>query len=248
MQARHVMTHLLLPCLLLFAASTSHAKDYLIEVIVFENVSGKSVSGGGMYIPKSGQALTLGGDSAKNAGFEIVSDGLSLEENAESIRSSGRFRLIKHLAWRQPGLDRKEAKAIRVSLGGVTTVYIPDDTKPYDSFIPASLDPQPDRTRAVKTVTVSGTIKVRLGRFLHMDTLLVYTDKETGQSYRLKQSRKMRSRELHYIDNPRFGLLTRILPIEEPDEQPTSAVEPIEEIEEPVDGSQEVTTTSAGAS
>ena len=248
MQAKQAMTHLLLPCLLLFAASTSHAKDYLVEVVIFENTSGKSVSGGGMYIPKSERSLSLGGDSAKSAGFEVISEGLSLEENAESIRTSGRFRLIKHLAWRQPGLDRKEAKAIRVSLGGVNTVYMPDDTKPYDSFIPVSQTPQADRTRAVKTVTVSGTIKVRLGRFLHMDALLVYTDQETGQSYRLKQSRKMRSRELHYIDNPRFGLLTRILPIEEPEEQPTSAVEPIEEVEEPVNGAQDATATGAGSS
>lgn len=236
MQARHVMTHLLLPCLLLFAASQGHARDFLIEVVIFENVSGKNVSGGGIYVPKSERALTLGGDAAKNAGFEIIEEGLSLEENAESIRKSGRFRLIRHLAWRQPGLDRKEAKPIRISLGGTGTVYLPEDTKRFNSFIPVSQTPQPDRTRAFNTATVSGTIKVRLGRFLHMDTLLVYTDQETGQSYRLKQSRKMRSRELHYIDNPRFGLLTRILPIEEPEEQPSPAVEPIEEIAEPLDG------------
>ena len=66
MQARHVMTHLLLPCLLLFAASQSHARDFLIEVVIFENVSGKNVSGGGIYVPKSERALTLGGDAAKN--------------------------------------------------------------------------------------------------------------------------------------------------------------------------------------
>jgi len=255
MQASHVLTrfahpHLVLACFLMAMAGPSHAKDYLIEVLVIENIGGKSTASGGLYIPKAGRSLTLGSDAAKSAGFEVISEELSLADNAESIRKSGRFRLLKHLAWRQPGLSRKEAKSIRVSLGGVNTVYVPDDTKPYDSFIPVSLSPQPDRTRAIKTLTVSGTIKVRLGRFLHMDTLLVYTDAETGASYRLKQSRKMRSRELHYIDNPRFGLLTRILPIEESEEIEVapSVEEPIEEIEEPVSGSQEAPATGAESS
>jgi len=248
MQARHVMTHLLLPCLLLLSTSSSFARDYLVEVIVFENTSGKSSSSGGMYIPKGGRAMTLGGDTAQQAGFEVVSDGLSLSENAESIRKSGRFRLLRHLAWRQPGLDNKEAKAIRVNLGTANTVYLPEDTKPYDSFIPVSQNPQPDRTREARTVTVNGTIKVRLGRFLHMDALLVYTDPDTGQSYRLKQSRKMRSRELHYIDNRRFGLLTRILPIDEDEEQADAVAEPIEEIEEAVSVPEDEPATAADPS
>ena len=66
---------------------------------------------------------------------------------------------------------------------------------------------------------------MRLGRFLHMDARLVYTDPETLQSFKLAQSRKMRSGELHYIDNPRFGLLTRITPLEDKALEPSTSVD-----------------------
>ncbi len=65
-----------------------------------------------------------------------------------------------------------------------------------------------------------------------MNTQLVFTDADTQQSFRLSQSRKMRSRELHYIDNPRFGILTRILPVEESD--PEGSVSGTESLEDPV--------------
>jgi len=122
--------------------------------------------------------------------------------------------VLKHFAWRQPGLARKEALAVRVNLGRATTIYLPEDLKPFKKFIPASSQPQADRTREIRTTTVNGTIKVSLGRFLHMDVHMAYTDAETATTYRMAQSRKMRSKELHYIDNQRFGILTRILPIE----------------------------------
>ena len=64
------------------------------------------------------------------------------------------------------------------------------------------------------TFAVAEILRVRLGRFLHVESRLVYHDVEEGRSYRLFESRKMRSRELHYIDNPRFGILTRIVPVE----------------------------------
>ena len=121
------------------------------------------------------------------------------------------------LIWLHPlGASHLEsAIPILINIGDTLPIYLPDDIKPYDNFIPASAEPTPDRPRMINTSTVNGSIKVRLGRFLHMEVSLVFTDGETQQSFRLSQSRKMRSRELHYIDNPRFGLLTRILPLDD---------------------------------
>jgi len=112
-------------------------------------------------------------------------------------------------------LDNKNAKAIRINIGSAMPIYLPEDVTPYDTFIPASAQPTPSRPRKINTTTISGTLKVRLGRFLHLDTRLVFTDAEKQKSYRLSQSRKMRSSEFHYIDNPRFGLLVKILPLKE---------------------------------
>ena len=207
------------PCLLLIAtmlgAIPVHAKDYLIEMVIFETKTGRKLSAGGLYFPKVGKSIRLNSEAAATAGFLRIEDGLSLSKNASSMASSGRYRVLRHMAWRQPGLDEESAVAVRINLGDPSTVYLPENLQPYEQFIPASLTPAVEWPREVSTFTINGTIKVRLGRFLHMETLLVFTDPETGQGFRLAQNRKMRSRELHYIDNPRFGILTRILPLDD---------------------------------
>lgn len=201
--------------LMLSTAAYAQERNYLIEVLIFENLSesGKATSGG-IYHPKITSAIGLASDEAASLGFSLLDEALALEQAAEQIRNSGKYRLLKHFAWRQPGLDDDNAKAIRINIGNTIPIYLPEDVTPYETFIPASMKPLPSQSRKINTTTVSGTLKVRLGRFLHLDTKLVFTDTEKQKSYRLSQSRKMRSSEFHYIDNPRFGLLVKILPLD----------------------------------
>jgi len=197
--------------------SAARATDYIIELVLFEHRVDDDGSAGSLWFPKVGPSLRLGSEKAEAAGFTNVDTDLTLTANAQSMANSGRYRVLRHLAWQQEGLAEADAVAIRVNLGSAFDIYLPDDLSPYEQFIPASGEPRPERQREARTTTVNGTIKVRLGRFLHLEALLVHTDTESGKSYRLSESRKMRSRELHYIDNPRFGLLTRIVPVEETD-------------------------------
>jgi len=206
----------LVGALLVCISPAALARDYQIEIALFEHVQAPdSVLPGELYYPKVTSAIGLNSDDATQAGFELVNEGLTLTANVESITRARRYRLLRHFAWRQPGLDAGSAQAIRVNLGETMSVYLPKDIGDYDAFVPASAQAAPDRQREITTTELNGTLKVRLGRFLHLESLLVYTDIKNQHSYRLSQSRKMRSRELHYIDNERFGLLVRILPIEE---------------------------------
>lgn len=211
--------------MMLLSSTHAQAIDYLIEVVLFETVAGRGQGAGNLYYPKTERSINLASDAAASAGFAVIDEGLTLTENAASIAASSRYKLIRHIAWRQPGLDENSALPVQISLGNTSTVYLPDDLTPYDNFIPVSANVTTERSREVRTSTVNGTIKVRLGRFLHMETLLVYTDADTQQGFRLSQSRKMRSRELHYIDNPRFGILTRILPLEDTLLEETAAID-----------------------
>ncbi len=200
---------------LLSCTGIAHARDYLIEVVIFETLAGQDLSAGGLYFPRIEDSLRLGSEAAIAQGFLPVEQNLALTENAADIAASSAYRLLRHLAWRQPGLDDNEAKAIRVALGDAVPLFLPEDLRPYPEFYPAAANPTPDLTQSISTTVVNGTIKVRLGRFLHMDARLAFTDELSGQSFRLAQSRKMRSGELHYIDNPRFGLLTKITPLDD---------------------------------
>ena len=223
-------TSALLGLSLLMISSISQARDYLIEVVIFERLAGRDLNAGGLYLPRIENSLTIGTENAVAEGFLPVEQNLTLNEDAADIAASQRYRMLRHLSWRQPGLADSDAQAVRVSLGSIVPMYLPEDLRPYPEFFPAAIEPTQDKENLINSSIVNGTIKIRLGRFLHMDTRLVFTDQETEQSFRLSQSRKMRSGELHYIDNPRFGILTRITPLEdkalEPDVLEPDVLEP----------------------
>lgn len=61
---------------------------------------------------------------------------------------------------------------------------------------------------------VSGLVRVRRGRFLHLDTDLVLHDAMNGQPYHVRHKRRMRSDELHYVDHPKVGVLVEATRIE----------------------------------
>lgn len=201
---------------LMLLPGTAWSKDYIIEIVVFKNGSAdRSTMTPALYVPRIGNAMSLTSEDASAAGFEIVTENLSLTEQAESIKNSGQYQFLRHFAWRQPGLDDQQARAIRINIGSAFPIYIPENYQQYSDYIPASINALgAEPMRQINTTTISGVLKVRLGRFLHLDSTLAYTEPNSGVTWRLDHSRKMRSRELHYIDNPRFGMLVRIVPVE----------------------------------
>ena len=203
----------LLALCLLAATLPAHAIDYAVEIVLFEHRRGPVVGDDRYWVPVPVRALGLGSAEAAAAGFEPA-EALTLAAEAERLRAAG-HRVLRHFAWRQPGLDDANAVPIRVNLGQRTTLFVPDAAADGARFLPASPSPREDRPREAASTTVAGTLRVRLGRFLHLEAALAYNDPDTGTGYRLDESRKMRSRELHYLDNPRFGLLTRIVPVED---------------------------------
>lgn len=64
--------------------------------------------------------------------------------------------------------------------------------------------------RWIETDQIHGLVRVTRGKFLHLDTDLVYTDRATGRSWPIKLERKMRSNELHYVDHPLVGMLIHV--------------------------------------
>lgn len=203
--------------LFLFMPLQALAIDYKVEIILFEHVNGGADIRSGLRFPNTGNAFGLTTDTAAENNFILLDSGYEMNDAADKIKRSGNYRLLQHFMWQQPGLASGDAKAVRINIGNVSTLYIPESSKGQGKFLTASASPQPGREREIRTTTVNGTLKVRLGRFLHLETHLVYTDAERQTSFPLFQSRRMRSRETHYIDNPRFGLIARIVPVEDSD-------------------------------
>lgn len=125
----------------------------------------------------------------------VPSEQHQLTDAYTRMRLSRDFRPLLHAAWEQPAYKRGSAPSIDVA------------------------------RVAAPLPRLSGEIAMSLGRYLHLDVRLdldpesvVATEQQLGLAaeppvYRLRESRRMRSRELHFLDHPKFGVLVRIDPV-----------------------------------
>jgi hypothetical protein len=59
---------------------------------------------------------------------------------------------------------------------------------------------------------VTGSAALALGRYLHLTLDLTFQPEGGTQRYVLRQTRRMRSKERHYIDHPQFGVIALVTP------------------------------------
>lgn len=153
-----------------------------------------------------------------------------LQDEAKALTEHEDYRILYHRSWRQPGMKRDDAVSVRIEREIPRLAYLPqaeeqldNETVEYNNII---------NQRLPQTNILKGLVKISLSRYLHIQTDIQYTrhivlentDNALGKSepllveikpqvYQLKQTRKMRSKELHYLDNPRLGLLVYITPV-----------------------------------
>lgn len=139
-------------------------------------------------------------------------DKLSFGSAAARLRRGG-YRIIGHGLWLQPVPDRSAAVPLLVQLGEQ------GDSGLYE---------------------VEGTISATRGRYLHVDVRLWMNAPGPliGQEHsfvELRDSRRMRSGEVHYLDHPALGMLVKIVPVDVPElvrdilESSGSATDDVEE-------------------
>jgi hypothetical protein len=139
------------------------------------------------------------GGNALHAYRRLGADHYTLQSEWTRLRRSSDFHPILHTAWQQPGLEKKESRRVHLSTG----------------------------SQSEDGATVNGSIRVWRTRYLHVDADLLYRlgfDSNDSAEFRMKQHRRMRSRELHFFDHPMFGVLIYISPIAAKAKQPVSSV------------------------
>ena len=257
---RNPRIKLLLPAICLLFCSLAQAKDYSIEVIFFVNKDGLSQTAEqfsiDQIIPVPNDGLNLF-DKNEHPDIEITNQGVIVEKNiddeleepliwqalpeeeyilnnvANKLKRSGRYRILKHIAWRQPVVDKNQAKAIQIQAGRDFTELFPERAYRPVEFGDTinSFNEDEELSKAVREL--AGTIRVVITRYLHVYTDLVYRLPRTNPiahedalqrehvlvDYAVNSHRRMRSRELHYIDHPLVGILVEATPIEEDEEE-----------------------------
>lgn len=140
----------------------------------------------------------------QTAPFSMLSQSnLRLNSIAESLQNSnGRFTTLLHLAWRQPGQPKKIAQPI------------------YLQSIEMSANELPK---------LQGTVRLSVQRYLHLDLDIILQRKALNRvnddgfiqsdrfgseitGFRFKAHRRMRSKELHYLDHPKLGAIVFVQP------------------------------------
>lgn len=210
---------------------------YTVEIIVF-----RLLDESGLYLehwpldpglPEAGRARPLAGDTPADAPQDIShtqgdafvllgSDQFELDEVASALRRSRAYQPLVHVAWRQPGFPQAEAIAVHLH-SQLDNPYRSDETavlrrsQGYGGFTPEQA-PLPSLPSAV----LDGTIRLRRARYLHVDADLVYYrppaiarvigSEPEPSLFRLTESRRMRSSELHFLDHPMFGVLVEVRP------------------------------------
>lgn len=228
---------------LLVCATPALAIDYLIETIAFRHTAWADGAPWqpGVLLPPVDAAVDLDSPDLP-AGFEVMSTGPALADIAVTLSDSSQYPLMSYRVWRQPGLPREAGIPVRINVG--PTLQVTDTDEPSSRALARIGDVSDSENLRVGRSTataliaqnsqpvgqLNGTLEVTLGRYLHVDTSLVFSDRTGDRSAHYSAHRRMRSRRIHYIDNPLFGLIVHITPIEEPDQADDT------QAEQPTDG------------
>jgi hypothetical protein len=157
-----------------------------------------------------------------------------LTEEVKLLKDSKNYNVLLHTAWRQPGMD--EAIALPVHIHQEYIYRAPEagqesrsDLSTFGLSSHASTAP----TRSI----LDGYVRIVLSRYLHAQVDLSYVVGIKPQQemiltddnmepivpepmvFRLNQSRKMRSTEVHYLDHPVLGVIVLVTPYSENDKQ-----------------------------
>ena len=174
-------------------------QSYDVELLVFRTLNPHaSPEEWGMEAAAAGQRLAIPEDEpspfassepvpATTATFPALTPAkFKLTAIADTLRRSRNYQPLAHFGWTQPGYPRGDAKYL-----------------PINSLVPAGSG-------------LVGQVALSRGRYLHLTLDLVYDAPsaagEATQRFVLRQSRRMRSNERHYMDSPRFGVIAIVTP------------------------------------
>ena len=180
------------------AQQAAPLQSYDVELLIFRNLSGRETpeTWDVEAVEDAAQPLEIPEDdpsepvappaiTAPVASFPALpASKMKLTAIEETLRRSRNYQPLAHVGWTQPGYARNAANYLSVN-----------------SLVPASSGLQ-------------GQIALSRGRYLHLTLDLVLDGAATGDgsSYVLRQTRRMRSNERHYIDSPKFGVIAIITP------------------------------------
>lgn len=237
---------LLLAVLLLLPASAiaeGEVRYYDVELIVFENLTERdrgaeswptdlSLEAPEVYVELDRPfAGPLPASYNRRYTFKpLAASKLRLKTEARLLEKSKRYRVLTHLAWRQPGMARKQALPVRIDIPVAAPAPAASaSSDPASNQVAVALEAE----EAPRNHRLHGFVRLVLARYLHFEADLAYQAEPRPETaalpegsmlfdatatldpiFHLRQTRRMRSKQLHYLDNPVLGILVLATPFE----------------------------------
>jgi len=180
---------------------------YDVEIIVFRN--NVNSDAGERWPTQAAGDLQPTRVFTQDEFTELSPSDYQLDAIRGGLRNSSGYTVLLHRAWRQVGYDAAHAIAYPIHTGIENGKY-----------------------------SLQGSVTLVRERYLHLDVDLMLTAADSAYParysegavsepvYRLHENRRMRSRELHYFDHPRFGMIATVTPYDAPEDEPEPEPEP----------------------
>ncbi|MCW8934292.1 MAG: peptidoglycan binding protein CsiV [Gammaproteobacteria bacterium] len=210
----------------LSSAVYANETGYEVELIIFEDVQGRYLrSEDWSYNDMLKNTKEIEAKSVKPDPQykQLVWEGAKLASNLERLQNNSNFRVLVNKRWRQTGLDREHAFNISINTSTLEAE-------------PGVDTPEALETTQIEESFVKGNVKLVMSRYLHFNVNLQYIRPLTNQSNDITDvknivlpvvnERRMRSKEVHYIDHPLVGVVVLATPYKiKSKEQDTSNTE-----------------------
>jgi hypothetical protein len=178
---------------------------YHLEVIVFEQnapnteafeqtLSELDLPANPAYLSRSQQSMSSLLDSPI-AYAQVKADDRLLNETYNKLKRSADYRPLLHASWIQPAQSNQVNRGILLNV-----------TDNYGIEI------------------VKGILKIQRGHYLHLIMDMEYAPGQFSSTqnaefsepviYHLKEKRRVRLNEIHYLDHPKFGIILIIKPLQ----------------------------------
>jgi hypothetical protein len=180
------------------SSAFAQGPEYRVDVIVF--LDRHASTEGGQPLPGRRLAPGVSLDDAPglaNARITVLPQSdFALTQQWNRLNNAQRYQPLVKLSWLQVNPPEKNGPRLLIEDGAVVT-YGEDGSNPIKAL--------------------SGSIALEMGRFLHVDADLRYVSSESGapRIYPMRERRRVRRGELHYLDSPRLGLLARVVRVDD---------------------------------
>jgi len=169
------------------------ASLYAVEVLVFKNLH--SITENDEYL------VDEDGNNSDTPNIEnalipqnMPKDNSELTAAAEKMQASGDYEILSHQRWLQNVDIKTETQPIRIA------------------------------TSKEITPSLDGAITFFISRFLHLDIDLALSDNASSflssdtvsNSYRIKDTRRIKTAEINFFDHPNFGVLVEVIQLKNP--------------------------------